>query len=205
MTTFHPCPCGCPAEMHVGEIGCPHGLPDEPPCAPSPRTPHQHGGTDAPECTEFGVKCPTRTPDDGEGLVEAVLFAQWVDALWTTPCAHGGGYARDCVRCMHETAASSDWLAARDRRVRAEGAAEMDDLRAAYRTASEATDRFRDVVSECLGLDENPGDDALVAMLRAHHGKSGPEPTRWRDFLTGALAQVDQIRADRIATPEAQS
>jgi SLOG family YspA-like protein len=27
------CRCGCPADMHIGEIGCPCGLPDEPPCA----------------------------------------------------------------------------------------------------------------------------------------------------------------------------
>jgi hypothetical protein len=28
------CACGCPPDMHVGEIGCPCGLPDEPPCTP---------------------------------------------------------------------------------------------------------------------------------------------------------------------------
>ena len=29
------CPCGCPAEMHIGEIGCPCALPGEPPCNPT--------------------------------------------------------------------------------------------------------------------------------------------------------------------------
>ena len=29
-----PCPCGCPTEAHIGEIGCACGLPGEPPCAP---------------------------------------------------------------------------------------------------------------------------------------------------------------------------
>lgn len=28
------CRCGCPADAHVGEIGCPCGLPGEPPCSP---------------------------------------------------------------------------------------------------------------------------------------------------------------------------
>lgn len=28
-----PCPCGCPPDMHVGDIGCPCGLPDGPRCA----------------------------------------------------------------------------------------------------------------------------------------------------------------------------
>jgi hypothetical protein len=56
------------------------------------------------------------------------------------------------------------------------------------------------VLSECLGHpDENPGDDVLVAEVREHFGKSGPEPTRWRDFLSGALATIDQINADRAA------
>ena len=27
------CPCGCPADMHIGEIGCPCALPGDPPCA----------------------------------------------------------------------------------------------------------------------------------------------------------------------------
>lgn len=29
------CPCGCSADMHIGEIGCPCALPGEPPCTPS--------------------------------------------------------------------------------------------------------------------------------------------------------------------------
>ena len=72
------------------------------------------------------------------------------------------------------------------------------DERAAKKVAADAADRFRDVLSECLGHEEeNPGDDALVAEVREHFGKSGPEPTRWRDFCAGALAQLDQIAADR--------
>jgi hypothetical protein len=71
-----------------------------------------------------------------------------------------------------------------------------EDLEGGYRAAAAAADRFRDVLSECLGhSDENPGDDVLVAELRTHFGKTGPEPVRWRNFLTGVLAEVDQIRA----------
>src|SRR5690606_19736523 len=29
------CRCGCLSEVHVGEIGCACGLPDEPPCTPA--------------------------------------------------------------------------------------------------------------------------------------------------------------------------
>lgn len=29
------CLCGCPRDMHIGEVGCPCGLPDEPPCSPA--------------------------------------------------------------------------------------------------------------------------------------------------------------------------
>lgn len=64
-------------------------------------------------------------------------------------------------------------------------AAELADARAAKRTAAASADRFRDVLSEALGHpDENPGDDTLVAELRQHFGQSGPEPTRWRDYVT---------------------
>jgi hypothetical protein len=69
--------------------------------------------------------------------------------------------------------------------------------RAAKQIASEAADRFRDVLSEVLGYpDENPGDDALVVALREHFGKTGPEPRRWRDFVTSARAVVDQIEGE---------
>lgn len=77
-------------------------------------------------------------------------------------------------------------------------AAEADaaDQRGGYREAAAAADRFRDALSECLGHeDENPGDDVLVSELRAHFGKSGPEPRRWRDFMVGANAMRDQINA----------
>lgn len=81
--------------------------------------------------------------------------------------------------------------------------AERDDARGGYRVAAEAADRFRDVLSECLGhADENPGDDVLIADLRSHFGMTGPEPTRWRDFCTGARAALDQIEADRHFPPE---
>ncbi|RKN40772.1 hypothetical protein [Streptomyces hoynatensis] len=67
---------------------------------------------------------------------------------------------------------------------------------AAYKTAAGAADRFRDVLCEVLGHPtENPGDNALVAQLRAHHGKAGPEPTAWRDRLVGYEATRDQINA----------
>jgi hypothetical protein len=86
-----------------------------------------------------------------------------------------------------------------DAAVREAKAAEQNE-REAKQIAAGAADRFRDVLSECLGHpDENPGDDVLVAEVREHFGKSGPEPTRWRDFLSGALATIDQINADRAA------
>jgi hypothetical protein len=69
------------------------------------------------------------------------------------------------------------------------------DYREAWRLAGDQLDRFRDVLTECLNHPENPGDEVLLADLREHFGKTGPEPTRWRDFLTGALAQLDQIAA----------
>jgi hypothetical protein len=59
------------------------------------------------------------------------------------------------------------------------------DSRAAYRAASAVADRFRDIVSQVLGLAENPGDDELVSRLMAAHGMAGqPEATRWRDFIS---------------------
>jgi hypothetical protein len=73
---------------------------------------------------------------------------------------------------------------------------EVEDLRGGYRQASAYLDRFRDVVAECMGYgDENPGDDQLLATLRAHYGRTGPEPTRWREFVAGAEALRDQIAA----------
>ncbi len=78
--------------------------------------------------------------------------------------------------------------------------ADLDDQRAAKQTAAAAADRFRDVLAEALGHpDENPGDDVLITELREHFGKTGPEPTRWRDFLVGATAIKDQINADIMA------
>jgi hypothetical protein len=79
--------------------------------------------------------------------------------------------------------------------------ARAEDERGGRRVAGAAADRFRDVVAEVTGhTDKNPGDDVLVSELRSMHGKGGPEPRRWRDFLTGALAQVDQIRADEATS-----
>ena len=78
-------------------------------------------------------------------------------------------------------------------------AEELADTKAAHRIAAEAVDRFRDLVEECLGLDENPGDDELVRQLRAHFGKTGPESRRWRDFMVGAEAMRDQIEAEHAA------
>ncbi|GAA4176503.1 hypothetical protein [Gryllotalpicola koreensis] len=68
----------------------------------------------------------------------------------------------------------------------------LEDEKAAHRIAADAADRFRDVISEVLGLHENPGDDELVRQIRDLHGRTGPEPTRWRDFITGAKAAVER-------------
>jgi hypothetical protein len=88
-----------------------------------------------------------------------------------------------------------DEVAGREQEVR-ELRAERDDERAGRKVAGEAADRFRDVVLEVLDLGENPGDDTLITELRQRNGKTGDEPRRWRDFLTSAIAKVDQIRAD---------
>lgn len=77
----------------------------------------------------------------------------------------------------------------------------LEDQRQAKQVAAEAADRFRDVVAEALGYTaENPGDDVLVHDLRRHFGKTGPEPTRWRDFLVSAHAVLDQINAAKEPT-----
>lgn len=65
------------------------------------------------------------------------------------------------------------------------------DYREAWRIASGSADRFRDVICQALGLDENPGDDDLVFLLLKAHGKADePESHRWRGFLDDALAAV---------------
>lgn len=74
---------------------------------------------------------------------------------------------------------------------------DLENEREARRIVADACDRLRDVLADALGYEDNPGDDQLVADLRRHFGKTGPEPTRWRDFCAGALAMVDQINADR--------
>jgi hypothetical protein len=74
--------------------------------------------------------------------------------------------------------------------------AELEDQRGAKQTAAGAADRFRDILCEALNHDDdNPGDDVLVAELRAHFGKTGPEPTNWRVRLAGYGAVRDQINA----------
>lgn len=65
------------------------------------------------------------------------------------------------------------------------------DERGARRMVADSADRFRDVITEVLDLPENPGDDALVERLRAVHGKTGPERHTWRDFMTGAVAHME--------------
>jgi hypothetical protein len=66
------------------------------------------------------------------------------------------------------------------------------DWQAAWRTASESADRFRDVICQALDLDENPGDDDLVFQLLKAHGKADePESHRWRGFLG---QQLDRMR-----------
>jgi len=69
--------------------------------------------------------------------------------------------------------------------------AALNDQVAATKVAGDAADRFRDVLEEALSLEENPGDDELVRLLREKHGKTGPEPRRWRDFITGAVAHME--------------
>lgn len=65
------------------------------------------------------------------------------------------------------------------------------DYREAYQIASESADRFRDVICQALGLDENPGDDDLAFMLLKAHGKTDePESHRWRNFLDGQLKRL---------------
>jgi len=83
--------------------------------------------------------------------------------------------------------------------------AELDDIRGAYRIASSVADRFRDVVCDAIGfVDENPGDDEALAELRRQHGRTGPEPRRWRDVCAGALATLDQIHAGRRVTSDVE-
>lgn len=73
------------------------------------------------------------------------------------------------------------------------------DYREAWRIASESADRFRDVICQALGLDENPGDSQLVFLLLSAHGKADePESHRWRGFLDDALDTVaEAVRDDR--------
>jgi hypothetical protein len=59
---------------------------------------------------------------------EARGLGVWVESLWTTPCPHGGGYARDCTRCIHETLYRSDWLAAHVERIVADRLAAVEAL-----------------------------------------------------------------------------
>lgn len=84
--------------------------------------------------------------------------------------------------------------------------AELEDVHVGYRMSSAALDRFRDVVCEVIGFEnENPGDDVSLGLLRDRAGKTGPEPTRWREFITAARAQVDQINAKHRRTAESAS
>lgn len=91
----------------------------------------------------------------------------------------------------------------------------LEDERKARQTAGECADRFRDVLCEVLGFDdENPGDDELVRRIRGLHGKTGPEPRRWRNFLTGAISHLecsgfqwrtDVVLSERLIEPEPQA
>lgn len=137
--------------------------------------------------------------DDWDGLlhtVERILADRLADA-W--PCAN---YLRPrtCLT-LRNTVGICDWCrdATTDLRARlAAVEALAADERGGRQVAAEAADRFRDVVSEALGLDENPGDDALVRDLRAHFGKTGPEPRRWRDFLDGQLTRLGPADTARL-------
>lgn len=73
---------------------------------------------------------------------------------------------------------------------------QLEDQSAATRAAAGAADRFRDILCDILGHpDDNPGGDVLAAEIRARFGKTGPEPTSWRDRLVGYEAIRDQINA----------
>lgn len=119
-------------------------------------------------------------------IAEAIQQNRFPDDTWDSqPAALQAEYL-DCADAVLAVILPHlDWLGA-----------EVEDQRAAKRIAAEAADRFRDVVCEALGYPkENPGDDVLVAELRASFGKTGPEPTAWRNRLAGYEAIRDQINA----------
>jgi hypothetical protein len=114
-----------------------------------------------------------------------------LDALY----AERDRLAAEVTRLTGQLSEYADRAIANGRRAEQAEAA-LEDQRKAHRTAAEAADRFRDILCEALGHpDENPGDDTLVNQIRAHFGKTGPEPTTWRDRLTGYEATRDQINA----------
>lgn len=151
---------------------------------------------------------PIPFTDDELSRIDKLCEGGWTPAgldqarLWVTLTRH-----REVNQVLEQAAVlavqTKDEVVAELSRLRAENtaqAARLEEQRGATRVAAGAADRFRDVLSEALGHpDENPGDDVLVAEVREHFGFSGPEPTRWRDFLTGARAKIDQIEADHAA------
>jgi hypothetical protein len=145
------------------------------------------------------------TPEPTQPLAEEQRFELWkAFAGGDTPQYFAGFQDQHWTAGVDRLAAAlAPMLDGEYERLRVENtaqAARLEEQRGATRVAAAAADRFRDVLSEALGhADENPGDDVLVAELRERFGFSGPEPTRWRDFLTGARAQIDQIEADRRA------
>lgn len=54
----------------------------------------------------------------------------------------------------------------------------------AHLMASDAANRFRENIMDCLGFARNPGNDRLIAALRDHFIRDDPEPTTWRDNLS---------------------
>jgi len=71
---------------------------------------------------------------------------------------------------------------------------QLADEHEAKRIAAESADRFRDILTDCLGLESNPGDDELVRRIRRHFGKRGPEPRMWRNFLDEQIARLPEDR-----------
>ncbi|MFD9721066.1 hypothetical protein [Streptomyces sp. NPDC059076] len=166
--------CGHPAEWHDEWEGCvgPDGV----------------GGVGSGDCTctrrpaqAAGEQQPAPVPCSFAVLQHPHIAHPWAPQPGMTP-VHCPGHPTD---------------------ERARLRAELDDQRKAKQIAAQAADRFRDVLSEALGhSDENPGDDVLVAELRTHFGRTGPEPTRWRDFLAGAEAIRDQLNAAHREEPQ---
>lgn len=77
------CPCGCPRDMHLGEVGCPCGLPDEPPCSPADTasTGADVEALDELAALELAEEIWEDEPTDAEQLLmQRVLTSDWLAA-----------------------------------------------------------------------------------------------------------------------------